>query len=229
MDQSDLSTENEGEEVGVEDVKSRIGSQGVMDQSDLSTDLSTENEGGEEVKSRIGSEGVMDQTDLSTENEGGEEVKSRGRGGRNRGGAIRGGMVKKVPVIIGRERNRDKVTNGSGRRRGSRGRMRPYPNPRGRRGSRGGPPGFPPPPHMRGMPRSPYPHLPPRPAFSLPPPPGPMGFRGRPLFARARGVPLGPRGHFLSSRGFPNGLGAPPLPPPGRGQRWPGPPGGRRY
>ncbi|XP_041036402.1 small nuclear ribonucleoprotein-associated protein B' isoform X3 [Carcharodon carcharias] len=68
---------------------------------------------------------------------------------------------------------------------------------------------------------------PPPPRLPVPPPPGPMCFRGRPPFIRGRSMQ---RGVFSPQRGFHNGPGAPlPPPPPGRGQRWPGPPGGRHF
>ncbi|XP_042189267.1 cytokinesis protein sepA isoform X2 [Callorhinchus milii] len=141
---------------------------------------------------------------------------------------------------LGRDGQGQAAANGYGPVRSGIGnaRIHPYPDHRGPRGGRDGPPGhgplirgeiechfsgredfpFPPPPRFRGGPPLPPP----------PPPPGTMGFRGRHPFPRSRGMRSGPRGDFRSPRGFPNGPGVPP-PPPVRGQRWPGPPGGRRF
>ncbi|XP_054838390.1 uncharacterized protein LOC129331836 [Eublepharis macularius] len=158
-------------------------------------------------------ESVPENTEIADTKKKGPRGRGRGRGGR---GYIRGKM-------------RGKALNGFGPVRRGMGRMRPYPDNRGRRGARGGPL-FPPTMPMRGMMRVPFLPPPPRYRFPLPPPPpGPMGFRGRPPPLRARGMLPLPRGHFPPPSGFPNGPGAPVLPPPGRGQRWPGPPGGRCY
>ncbi|TRY87194.1 hypothetical protein DNTS_031724, partial [Danionella cerebrum] len=170
----------------------------------------------------------------------GRGMKTRARGGRM-GRGMRGGrgmmMMKGFrPPGPMRGRGRDGFTNGFSHMR-----MWPYPDMRGRRG-RGGPMGMslgppPPPMHMRGPPPPPPPPMhmrgPPPPhmhrhAPPPPPPPGHPAFRGRPPHPRARGmVPPGPP-RFYHPRGFHNGS-APPLPhpPPGRGQRWPGPRGGR--
>ncbi|XP_038668327.1 cleavage and polyadenylation specificity factor subunit 6-like isoform X1 [Scyliorhinus canicula] len=166
------------------------------------------------------------------------------RGGRGRGsrGVFRGPKDLGPPSrgeSSGRFGRGQAAANGFGSaRRGLENtRMRPYPDPRGRRGlPRFGPPvrrggmecpfggqgdmPFPPPPRFRGG-------GPPPPSLPLPPPQGPIGFRGRPPFIRGRGMQ---RGVFSPRRGFHNGPGASlPPPPPGRGQRWPGPPGGRHF
>ncbi|KAJ8409153.1 hypothetical protein AAFF_G00241740 [Aldrovandia affinis] len=180
-------------------------------------------------------EQVMDhkttEEDISDSKARGRGFKGRSRGGRfGRGGRGGRGMMMKGygPPGQGRGRGRDGVMNGFGPGRRGMGRMRPYPDLRGRRGGRGGPMGMGPPPpppmHMRG----PYPpmhrHCPPP-----PPPRGHPGFRGRPPHPRGRGMHPGPHRHF-HPRGFHNGPASLPPPPyPGRGQRWPAPPGGRHF
>ncbi|XP_034967142.2 uncharacterized protein LOC118083139 isoform X1 [Zootoca vivipara] len=170
-----------------------------------------------------GAEDLMDQPESAPENIQVTETKKRGLRGRGRGRGGRG---------YTRGKMRGRSLNGFGPIRRGMGRMRPYSDARGRRGVRGGPlfsPSLP----RRGMMRVPF--LPPPPCFELPPPPppppppGPMGFRGRPPLPRGRGMPPWPRGRFPPPSSFPRGPGAPVLPPPGRGQRWPGPPGGRYY
>lgn len=162
-------------------------------------------------------------------------VKPRGRGMRGGRGVMRGGrgMIKAFGTSgRGRGRMNDGPMNGFPPMRGM-GRMRPYPDPRGHRGRgpmgmgppRMGPPLPPPPPvHMRGP-------FPPMPRHG--PPPGHPVFRGRPPHIRGRGMPpLGPPRPFLprGPRGYHNGpVSPPPHPPLGRGQRWPGPPIGRRF
>ncbi|XP_051976712.1 uncharacterized protein si:ch211-51e12.7 isoform X1 [Xyrauchen texanus] len=184
---------------------------------------------------------VMESSDTPTKEEPVTDSKSRGHGVKGRGRGVlmgrggrggRGMMMMKGfrPPGHMRGRGRDGFTNGFGPMRRGMGRTWPYPDMRGRRG-RGGPMGMhlglppPPPMHMRG----PYPpmhrHGPPP-----PPPPGYPGFRGRLPHPRGRGMmPPGPPRYF-HPRGYHNGS-APPLPhpPPGRGRRWPGPPGGRRF
>ncbi|XP_061563194.1 splicing factor 3B subunit 4 [Cololabis saira] len=148
-------------------------------------------------------------------------------------GAMRGarGMMNSFgPPGRGRGRGRDGAMNGFGPIRGL-GRMQPYPDTRGHRGRCGpmgmGPPPPPPPPmHLRAP-------FPPMPRHGPPPssPPRYPGFRGRPLHPRGM-PPIGPPRHFhpRGPRGYHNGPVSPPLhPPPCRGQRWPGPPGGRRF
>ncbi|KAG7461058.1 hypothetical protein MATL_G00205920 [Megalops atlanticus] len=188
----------------------------------------------------VDTEQVMDHTETPQASTEGEisDSKARGRGfkGRGRGGRVgrggrggRGMMMKGYgPPGRGRGRGRDGAMNGFGPGRRGMGRMRPYPDLRGRRGLRGGPMGMGPPPpppmHMRG----PYPPMH-RHGPLPPPPPGHPGFRGRPPHPRGRGMHPGPHRHF-HPRGFHNGPASlPPHPPPGRGQRWPGPPGGRRF
>ncbi|XP_028808811.1 formin-like protein 20 isoform X2 [Denticeps clupeoides] len=155
-------------------------------------------------------------------------MKGHARGGRmGRGGRGGRGLMKGYgPPDHGRCRGRGRVMNGFGPMRRGMGRMRPYPDIRGRQGGRGchmgmGPPPPPPPPmHLRG----PYPPLHRHPP---PPPLGHPGFRGRP--PHPRGMSPGPPRHF-HPRGYHNGPAPPPPHPPlGRGQQWPGPPGGRRF
>ncbi|KAF7650355.1 hypothetical protein LDENG_00127180 [Lucifuga dentata] len=164
---------------------------------------------------------------------GGREFKGRGRGGWMIRGSLHGGrgMMKGFgPPGEGRGRAKGGAMNGLAHMRGM-GRPRPYPDPRRHRG-RAGPMGMgpclppPPPMHLRG----PFPPMPRHP----PPPLGHPGFRGRPPHPRGRGMPPppGPPRHFhpRGPRGYHNGPASPPPhPPPGRGQRWPGPPGGRRF
>ncbi|KAM4633227.1 uncharacterized protein ACJ7VT_016682 [Polymixia lowei] len=170
----------------------------------------------------------------------GRGFKGRGRVARMSRGIMRGGrgmMMKGFgPPGCGRGRGRDGVMNGLRPMRRGMGRMRPYPDIRGHRGGRGGPMGMgmgpppPPPPPMHL--RRPFP---PMHRHAPPPPPilGHPGFRGRPPHPRGHGMlPPGPPRHFhpRGSRGYHNGPVSPlHHPPPGRGQRWPGPPGGRRF
>ncbi|XP_051544461.1 basic salivary proline-rich protein 1-like [Myxocyprinus asiaticus] len=182
-------------------------------------------------------------TDTPTKEEPVTDSKSRGRGvkGRGRGGRMgRGGRGGRGMMLMKgfrppghmRGRGRDGFSNGFVPMRRGIGRTWPYPDMRGRRG-RGGPMGMhlglppppPPPMRMRGPPPPMHRHGPP-----LPPPPGHPGFRGRPPHLRGRGMmPPGPPRYF-HPRGYHNGSAPPmPHPPPGRGQRWPGPPGGRRF
>ncbi|KAL7882975.1 hypothetical protein SRHO_G00006330 [Serrasalmus rhombeus] len=164
----------------------------------------------------------------------GREFRGRGRGGRmGRGGRGGRAMINKGfgPPGRGRGRSRDGFMNGFGPIRRGIGRPRPYPDMHGRKGGRGGPMGMGPPPpppppmHLRGPPPPMHRHGPPP-----PPPPGHPAFRGPPLPLRGRGMmPPGPPPHF-HPRGYHNGPPPPPPHlPPGRGQRWPGPPGGRRF
>lgn len=165
----------------------------------------------------------MDPTESAPENTEVTETKKGGPRGRGRG---RGGRR------YARGKMRGRALNGFGFTRRGMGRMRPYSDARGRAGTRGMPL-FSPAPPMRGMMKVPFLPSPPRYSLPFPPlpplPPGSMAFRSRPPPFRARGVVSLPRGHFLPPRSFPNGPGAPAPPPPGRGQRWPGPPGGRHY
>nr|XP_057913221.1 uncharacterized protein si:ch211-51e12.7 isoform X2 [Doryrhamphus excisus] len=159
----------------------------------------------------------------------GRGFRGRGRGGLMSRGGGRGMMKVISPPLHGRGPINDGLMNGFSPMRAM-GRMRPYPDPRGHRGRFGpigmGPP--PPPMHLRGP-------FPPMPRHGPPPlpPPGHPAFRGRPPHPRARGMPLpGPPRHFhpRGPRGYHNGpVSPPPHPPLGRGQRWPGPPGGRRF
>ncbi|XP_041036372.1 protein tfg-1 isoform X1 [Carcharodon carcharias] len=186
------------------------------------------------------------------EQTGSDNIRGRGGKGRGKGGqmargrssrGVFGGPKNLGPPSRGESSGRfgrgQAAANGFGSARRGIGntRMRPYPDPRGRRGPpRFGLPltsggmecpfggqgdmSFPPPPRFRGG-------GPPPPRLPVPPPPGPMCFRGRPPFIRGRSMQ---RGVFSPQRGFHNGPGAPlPPPPPGRGQRWPGPPGGRHF
>ncbi|XP_072299221.1 uncharacterized protein [Eucyclogobius newberryi] len=165
-----------------------------------------------------------------SENKGGG-AKPRGRGGHVARGGMHGGrgLIKGFgPPGRGRGRMYDGPLNGFPQMRGM-GRIRPYPDLRGHRG-RGpmymGPPPLPPPPsmHLRGP-------FPPMPRHG--PPPGHPVFRGRPPLPRGRVMPLpGPPRSFFprGPRGYHNGpVSPPPHPPPGRGQRWPGPRSGRRF
>ncbi|XP_070399107.1 uncharacterized protein si:ch211-51e12.7 isoform X3 [Nothobranchius furzeri] len=166
-----------------------------------------------------------------------------GRGGVRDG---RGGMKGFGPSGCERGRAKDGAMNGSRPMRGM-GRIQPYPDMRGHQGRVGlmgmRPPPLPP-PHHHLPPPPPHPHIhprhfrgpfPPMPRHGGPPPSplGPPGFRGRPPHPRGHGMPpLGRPCHFhpRGPRGYHNGpVSPPPHPPPGRGQRWPGPPGGRRY
>ncbi|XP_055045616.2 uncharacterized protein [Misgurnus anguillicaudatus] len=182
---------------------------------------------------------VMETTDTSAQEDPVPESKTRarglkvrGRGGRMGGRGGRGMMMKgfRPPGHV-RGRGRDGFTNGFGPMRRGMGRTWPYPDMRGRRGgpmrmNLGPPPPLPPPSmHMRGPPPPMHRHCPPP-----PPPPGHPGFRGRPPHPRGRSMmPPGPP-RFFHPRGYHNGSAPPlPRPPPGRGQRWPGPPGGRRF
>ncbi|XP_029281641.1 cleavage and polyadenylation specificity factor subunit 6 isoform X2 [Cottoperca gobio] len=158
----------------------------------------------------------------------GHGFKSRGRGGRMSRGAMFGGrgMMKGFgPPGYWRGQGKDGAMNGFSPMRGMR-RMRPFPGLRGHRG-RGGPMGMGPPLHLRG-------HYPPMHRYEHPPPrpPRPIGFRGYSPHPRGRGM-LPPGLHDFypcGPRGYQNGpFSPPPHPPPGRGQRWPGPPGGRRF
>ncbi|XP_033999629.1 splicing factor 3B subunit 4 [Trematomus bernacchii] len=164
----------------------------------------------------------------------GRGFRSRGQGGLMSRGGMRGGrgMIKGFgPPGYGRGRGREGAMNGFAPMRGMR-RMRPYPDMRGHRGRGGpmgmGPPPPPPPMHLRG-PFPPMHRHGPRP----PPPPGHPAFRGPPPHPRGCGMPPpGPPRHFhpRGPRGYHNGpVSPPPHRPPGRGQRWPGPPGGRHF
>ncbi|XP_023662767.1 uncharacterized protein [Paramormyrops kingsleyae] len=168
---------------------------------------------------------------LASKDRGGR-IKGHGREGRiGRGGRGGRGITMKRYAPSWRDRGRDNAMNGFGPERRGLGRMRPYPELRGRR-ARGvmgmcphPPPPLPlpaPPMHMRGL----HPPMN-RPGGPLPPPRYPI-CRGYPPHFRGRGFPPGPPRHFCP-RGFHNGPASPPHSPLGRGQRWPGPPGGRRY
>ncbi|XP_075869662.1 uncharacterized protein LOC142879965 [Nelusetta ayraudi] len=128
----------------------------------------------------------------------------------------------------------DGPMNGFAPMRGMR-RMRPYPDLRGhRRWDRRmhmAPPPHPLPPPVPLMHHTvPFPprHGPP----PSPPPNHPFS-RGRAPHPRGRCMPPpGPPRHFdpRAPRGYYSGpVSPPPHRPPGRGQRWPGPPGGRRF
>ncbi|XP_034018576.1 cleavage and polyadenylation specificity factor subunit 6 isoform X2 [Thalassophryne amazonica] len=157
----------------------------------------------------------------------------------NRGGTRGGRAMMKVLIPPGRGRGqgKDGAINGFAPMRRMV-RMRPYPELRGHRG-RGGPMGMRPlplpplPMHFRDpflpMPRHRLPPPPPPP----PPPRGHPAFGVRPPHPRGRGMPPPRSPHYFSPRGlrgYHSGLVSPPLHlPPGRGQRWPGPPRGRWF
>ncbi|XP_067844956.1 small nuclear ribonucleoprotein-associated protein B isoform X2 [Heptranchias perlo] len=160
--------------------------------------------------------------DYDEQTGGSDEIRGRGAKGRGKGGRMaRGGRGRGSRGVFGGPKGQGPVSRGGPPGRFGRGqaaangfgparrgmgntRMRPYPDPRGRRG---------PPRHgphlMRGGMECPFggrgdmPFLP-TPRFRgggpphLPPPPGPMRFRGRPPFIRGRGMR---RGVFPPPRG----------------------------
>ncbi|XP_043367775.1 small nuclear ribonucleoprotein-associated protein B'-like isoform X4 [Dermochelys coriacea] len=168
----------------------------------------------------------MDRADSAIESGDMTETKSKGPRGRGKG---RGGrdFGNKGQLSYVRGKMRGKTINGLIRR--VIGRMSLYPDPQGRRGGRGGATFSTILTHEKNDERS---FLTSTTRHGLPPPPsppGPMGFRGRPPHPKARGMLWMPTGRFPPPRGFPSGSGVPSPPPPGQGQRWPGPPSGRHY
>ncbi|XP_008310906.1 proline-rich protein HaeIII subfamily 1 [Cynoglossus semilaevis] len=175
-----------------------------------------------------------------------QRFRGRGRVGQMTYGGMRGvqGTIQGFgPPGLWRGQVKDIAMNAFVPRR-EMGRMQPYLDLRGHQERRGlmaaRPPLLPLPPPPLPPPPAPM-HL--RDPFALiqrneppqTPPPGPPALGGPPPYPQGFvGLPPGPPHHFHSHshtpRGYHNGpVFPPPHPPPGIGQGWPEPPGGRRF